>query len=119
MRRLEPVMQKVLANFAATVGVCHKSGEIVPISCAHRAAASDVVTAYCFGNSIENLSREDYNRPFQDAVRSLFDMSAWFLHLPWLSPFMDANPLYINAWLWRLVAAPNGISIALQLIFYL
>lgn len=92
VRRLEPVLQKALANLLRRLEACHKSGEIMPISCAHRAAAADVITAHCFGRSIGNLSREDYNRPFLDAIRSLFDMSAWFLHLPWLSPLLNALP---------------------------
>lgn len=109
VRLLEPVLQKVLVNLLRRLEACHKSGEIMPISCAYRAAAVDVVTAYCFGHSIENLSREDYNRPFQDALHSLFTMSAWFLHLPWLSPLMNALPNSI------LCALMPGIGDWLQL----
>lgn len=92
VRRLEPVLQKVLVNLLRRLEACQKSGGIMLISRAYRAAAVDVVTAYCFGQSVDNLSREDYNRHFQDAVNSLFEMSAWFTHLPWLSSLITALP---------------------------
>lgn len=92
MRWLEPVFQKVLVNLQRRLKACHKSGEMMPISHALRAVSVDVVTAYCFGQSIENLSRENYDRPFQDAGHSFIGVSAWFIHWPWLSPLMSALP---------------------------
>lgn len=92
VRRLELVLQKVLANLLGQLEACQKSGEIMPISPAYSAVAVDVITVYYFAHSIENLGREDHNSSFHDALLSLVQMSACLMRLPWLSLLINALP---------------------------
>lgn len=67
VRWLEHVFQEVLVNPLRRLEACQIYREIMPISRTHRAVSVDAVKTYCFGQSVEDPSRENYDRPFQDA----------------------------------------------------
>lgn len=64
----------------------------MPLGNVYRALSSDVITAYCFGESTMFLMRDDYNAPFFDAVYKFFKLSWWNTHVGWFGPLMKSIP---------------------------
>ncbi len=68
-------------------------GEVIPLTLAYQAMASDIITEYCFGTSTNNLDKEDYNKEFYMANHSLFEIAHLLLHIGWLGPLMNSLPI--------------------------
>ena len=71
----------------------------MPLSAAYKAATSDIITGYCFGESTGFLMRDDYNSPFFDAVAENFGLAWWMTHVPWLGPLLNSIPMNVQAML--------------------
>ena len=96
IRRLEPVIAETLDNLLQRLDAAAKTGEVVPLSTACKAVASDIITAYCFGESTEFLLRADYNSALFDAVAKFFGIAWLMTHVGWLGPLLDSIPTNVQ-----------------------
>lgn len=60
----------------------------MPLTTAYKAATSDIIMGYCFGEPTGFLMRDDYNSPCFDAVAELFGLVWWMTHVAWLGPLL-------------------------------
>lgn len=96
IRRLEPVIMETLDNLLHCLDASAKSGRVMPLSRAYQALTSDVITAYCFGESTGFLMREDYNSPLFEAVIKFFALAWWTTHIAWLGPLVNSVPINVQ-----------------------
>ena len=96
IRRLEPVIMETLDNLLHRLDASAKSGRVMPLSRAYQALTSDVITAYCFGESTGFLMREDYNSPLFEAVIKFFALAWWMTHIAWLGPLVNSVPINVQ-----------------------
>ncbi|KAK4066062.1 uncharacterized protein Triagg1_8371 [Trichoderma aggressivum f. europaeum] len=92
IRRLEEPIQETLAAILARMKTASKSVEVMPMSLIYKAATSDIITKYAFGNSTDYVNRKDYNVGFFEAVDANFGMAWPMTHIPWLGPLMNSIP---------------------------
>lgn len=97
IRRLEPVITQTLDNLLHRLDACAKSGEVLTLSTAYKAATSDIITGYCFGESPGFLMWNDYNSPFFDAVAKNFGLAWWMTHVAWLGPLLNSIPTGVQS----------------------
>ena len=71
----------------------------MPLSTAYKAATSDIITGYCFGESNGFLLLGDYNSPFFDAVAETFGLAHWMTHVAWLGPLLNSIPTTVQSML--------------------
>jgi cytochrome P450 len=93
VRQLEPVIQSGLKKLMSRIETSRRVGEVIPLTLAYQAMASDIITEYCFGTSTNNLDKEDYNKEFYMANHSLFEIAHLLLHIGWLGPLMNSLPI--------------------------
>jgi hypothetical protein len=72
-----------------------QQGEVIPMSLLCRAATSDIITGYCFGEATSYLDYPDYNEPFFSAVDSNFAMAWPLTYISWLGPVLSVIPPWI------------------------
>ena len=92
VRRLEPVLQQTLENLLSRFSECAKTGAIMTVNTAYKAAAIDIITGYAFGVSVDYVKKNDYNVHYFDAVEASFEMVWWITHIPWLGSLMTSIP---------------------------
>ncbi|RFU78092.1 cytochrome p450 [Trichoderma arundinaceum] len=92
IRRLEEPIQETLAAILGRMKTASKSVEMMPMSLIYKAATSDIITKYAFGNSTEYVNREDYNVGFFEAVDANFGMAWPMTYIAWLGPLMNSIP---------------------------
>ena len=71
----------------------------MPLTYAYKALASDVITAYCFGESTEYLTWDDYNSALFDTVSKFLKLAWWMTHVGWLGPFLNSIPVKVQVML--------------------
>ena len=96
IRRLEPVIFETLDNLLQRLDDAAKSGEVVPMSAVYKAVASDIVNAYCFGESSGFVMQDDYNLPLFDAVAKFFGLAWLMTHVWWLGPLINSIPTKVQ-----------------------
>ena len=99
IRRLEPVITEALDNLLKRLDGCAKTGNPMPLTYAYKALTSDVITAYCFGQSTGYLTWEDFNSPLFDTVSKFLELSWWMTHVRWLGPMLDSLPVKVQVML--------------------
>lgn len=97
VRRLEPIILVSLEKLLGRLDSCRKSGTTVPMTVVYKAATSDIITGYCFGESTNYLDKDDYNVSFFEAVESLFEICHWMTHISWVGPLIAAVPIPLAA----------------------
>ncbi|KAF7950062.1 hypothetical protein EAE96_007363 [Botrytis aclada] len=97
VRRLEPIIQETLKQFLSRLEICRKSGEVMPLANALKAATADIITAYSFGQSANYIDREDYNASFFRAIDSLLSFAHLFTHIGWLHYLLESLPRKVAA----------------------
>ena len=95
IHRLEPIIQRTLKKVLGRLARKAESGEPIAMQLLFAATTSDIISDYCFGQSSNNLDREDLNAPyftgFTEGVRAYHLLST----LPWLPSLLKALPLSI------------------------
>ena len=86
-------------NLLHRLDVAAKHHQVVPLNTAYKAVTSDVITAYCFGESTGYLMQENYNSPLFDAVFKMFQIAWLMTHIAWLGPLLDSIPMRVQAML--------------------
>ncbi|KAF2843056.1 cytochrome P450 [Patellaria atrata CBS 101060] len=100
IRKLEPIITISLEKILGRMESASKTGEVMSLNYVFKAATSDIITKYAFGNSTNFLDYPDYNMPFMKAVDSVFKMNHALMHFPWLGPLLEASP----RWFCRILA---------------
>ena len=93
IRRLEPVITEALDNLLERLDASAKTGDVMPLTYAYKALTSDVITAYCFGESTRYLTWDDFNSPLFDTVSKFLELAWWMTHVRWLGPMLDSLPI--------------------------
>jgi cytochrome P450 len=83
IQRLEPILQRTLKKVLGRLAQNAKSGEPLGMQLLYAATTSDIISDYCFGQSSNNLDREDLNEPYFSA----FTESIKGFHIASFSPW--------------------------------
>ncbi len=92
VRNVEPIIKNSLDKLLSRMELAGKIGEKMPMIYVFKAATSDIITRYAFGNSTNFMDLDDYNMPFFKAIEQTFLLSPACMHFPWLGPLMEALP---------------------------
>lgn len=95
IRRLEPVLKQCLAKCLGRLERAGKEGTIMTAGLLYSAVTSDIISDYCFGESYNNLDKEDLNKEFFDAFHEAskgYHVGCWN---PWIVPVMTALPQWV------------------------
>lgn len=92
VRNVEPIIKNSLHKLLLRMEQAGKTGEIMPMIYVFKAATSDIITKYAFGNSTNFMDLDNYNMPFFQAIEQTFLLSPACMHFPWLGPLMEALP---------------------------
>lgn len=95
IRRLEPMIQDIIAQVLNRMDICGKSGEVIPMNTVYKALTCDVITRYSFGKSTNFVTKEDYNSACFDATKKMFECLPWMYHIGWLGSLMESLPIAI------------------------
>jgi cytochrome P450 len=92
IRRLEPVLHKCLRKVLNRLAQNAESGEPLRMNLLYSATTSDIISEYCFGESYNNLDKEDLNEPFFSAFHEASKGYHFGSFNPWLVPTITALP---------------------------
>lgn len=92
VRNVEPIIKNSLHKLLLRMELASKTGEKMAMIYVFKAATSDIITKYAFGNSTNFMDLDDYNMPFFKAIEQTFLLSPACMHFPWLGPLMEALP---------------------------
>jgi cytochrome P450 len=95
IQHLEPILQRTLKKVLGRLAQNAESGEPVRMQLLYAATTSDIISDYSFGQSSNNLDREDLNAPyfagFTAGVKAYHQLST----ISWLPSFIKALPLSV------------------------
>lgn len=115
VRRLEPVLQRTLKKVLGRLERSSKAGEPVVSNLLYSATTSDIISDYCFGESYNNLDKDDFNEPFFSAFHEAgkgYHFACWN---PWLVPTVTALPQWIvSLFMPQLDVFLNLVKVSLQ-----
>jgi cytochrome P450 len=92
IRRLEPVLHRCLERILGRLARNAQSGEPMKMNMLFNATTSDIISDYCFGESYNNLDKEDFNEPYflaEHDNRLIFHFATFS---PWLLPVVKTLP---------------------------
>jgi len=92
VRGLEPVVQQCLHKALDRLDQNALSGKPMTMNLLYCATTSDIISGYCFGESYNNLDKEDLNEQFFSAQHDSgkgYHFACWN---PWLIPTVTALP---------------------------
>ncbi|KAK0112469.1 hypothetical protein ONS96_001706 [Cadophora gregata f. sp. sojae] len=92
VRRLEPVLQGCLRKVLGRLERQANTKEPIVTNLMYSAVTSDIISDYCFGESYNNLDKEDFNERFFSAFRESVKGYHFACWNPWLVPTMRALP---------------------------
>ncbi|KAJ5295943.1 hypothetical protein N7508_010764 [Penicillium antarcticum] len=92
IRRLEDRIQNTAGKLMDRLVKAGKTGEILQLKLAFKAATCDIISEYCFGVSTKYVERDDFNRGWFDAVDAMFNMAWSMTYISWLGPVMARLP---------------------------
>jgi hypothetical protein len=99
IQRLEPILQRTFKKVLGRLAQQAESGEPIGMHLLYAATTSDIISDYCFGQSSNNLDREDLNAPyfdeFAEGVKAYHQMST----ISWLPLLIQALPLSVAMFL--------------------
>lgn len=92
VRNVEPIIKNSLHKLLSRMESASRTGEKMPMIYVFKAATSDIITKYAFGESTNFMDLDHYNMPFFQAIEKTFVLSPACMHFPWLGPLMEALP---------------------------
>jgi len=95
--RLEPVIQSRVDALCERLREAQKSREPVNLGVAYFALATDVITAYCFGESYGFLAKPDFGPEWAASLMKVAELSHLLKQFGWLYPMMQALPPWLVA----------------------
>lgn len=95
IRRLDPILQRTLTKVLGRLSDAAKSGKIMGMNLLYSATTSDIIYDYCFGESSNNLDREDLNKPYFSASTESAEGYHFASFNPWFIPMLRAFPMEI------------------------
>jgi cytochrome P450 len=95
VRGVEPIVRQAVDKILKRLDQQAKTGEPTRLIILFAAATHDIISEYCFGQSLGNLDRADLNESFFDAI-SEGSLSFHFdSYLPWIYAILQRVPTYI------------------------
>ena len=94
VRRLVPIIDETCANLLRRIDQVGKTGEIMALNPAIRAATKDVIQAYALGDGTKCLDMDDFNASFF-ATLSAERMTHVSVHFYFIMQIMTKLPPYI------------------------
>lgn len=103
IQRLEPILQRTLKKVLGRLAQNAESGEPIGMHLLYSATTSDIISDYCFGQSYNNLDREDLNARyfagFTKGVKRYHQLST----ISWLPSLIQAFPLRVAIFLFPMI----------------
>jgi hypothetical protein len=99
IRRLDPILQRTLTKVLRNLSTAAKSGKVMGMNLLWSATTSDIIYDYCFGESTNNLDREDLNEPFFSASTKNSRGYHFASHNPWFIPVLTSVPMAVMIFL--------------------
>jgi hypothetical protein len=99
VRRLEPILQRTLGKVLRNLAAAAKTGEPMEMNLLWSATTSDIIFDYCFGESTNNLDKEDLNEPFFTAYTEAGRGFHFACYNPWFVPMLKTVPMNIMVFL--------------------
>lgn len=96
IRKTEQIIHSSVNKLLSRMESASTSGEVMPLSYVFKAATSDIITKYLFGESTDFMDLPDYNMPFMKAVDVVFLLNHALMHFPWLGPLMETSPRWVS-----------------------
>jgi hypothetical protein len=93
IRRLDPILQRTLTKVLRNLSSAAKSGKIMGMNLLYSATTSDIIYDYCFGESSNNLDREDLNEPYFSAQTENGRGYHFGSFNPWFIPMLMTMPI--------------------------
>ncbi|MCJ1465918.1 hypothetical protein MMC07_004537 [Pseudocyphellaria aurata] len=93
IRRLEPLIHDLTAQFLLRMDMYGQTGEPMPMDLAFKAVTSDIINKIIFGTSSGCVTREDFNGPYFDICSNFFEYLHWMHHVSWLGSLIGALPI--------------------------
>ncbi|CZT46526.1 related to trichodiene oxygenase cytochrome P450 [Rhynchosporium secalis] len=97
VRKLEPVLQRTLQKVLERLDRSSKSGEVMVTNTLYSAATSDIISDHCFGESSNNLDKEDLSKPYFSAFHDAGKGFHFITWNPWFVPTIEALPQWVVA----------------------
>jgi cytochrome P450 len=92
---LEPRIKHILQLLVDRLKA--EKGEVVNLNCAMAAVSMDVISEYCFGESMNSMKRKEYGKEWLEIAHDGISMRPLGRQFPWLVNFMIDLPPTIAA----------------------
>jgi cytochrome P450 len=113
IQRLEPILQRTLKKVLSRLAQNAESGEPIRMQLLYAATTSDISSDYCFGQSSNNLDREDLNAPyfaaFTEGVKIYHQLSI----LSWIPSLLKLLPLRVAMLLFPIEGVVKEIKVCI------
>ena len=95
IRRLEPIIQERIAKMMWRLEVEAAAGADVQLHRVFKACASDVITTYGLGDSLDFLSMPDYGQAWFASTDFFFYLTHVFAVFPWFVQLVQFAPSWL------------------------
>ena len=92
MNKLEIINREKVSTLLERFEIHRATGKSISLSIILRALTSDIINQYAFGNSGNNLGRDDYNASFYESIAAFFEVAPAAMHCSWLGPLLNSLP---------------------------
>ena len=92
VNKLEIINREKVSTLLERFEMHRATGKLISLSIILRALTSDIINQYAFGNSGNNLDRDDYNAPFYESIAAFFEIAPAAMHCGWLGPVLNSLP---------------------------
>jgi hypothetical protein len=99
IRRLDPILQRTLTKVLRNLSAAAESGKIMGMNLLYSATTSDIIYDYCFGESSDNLDREDLNKPYFSGATESGRGYHFASFNPWFIPMLTTMPMQVMIFL--------------------
>ena len=99
VKRLEPMIKDITSRLLKRLDSASLSREALTMRMVYKAVTSDVINAYAFGKSNNEIDMPDFNAPYQLGMEKLNDVIHVLLQLGWLYPLLDMLPNAVASWI--------------------
>jgi hypothetical protein len=95
VRRLEPILKSYMQKMMTRIEESGKAEEVIQIHRMFKAAASDIITHYAFGDNMGYMDSPDYGEAFQESTEWFFYLTHIFGLVPWLVQYAQNAPVWL------------------------
>ena len=92
IRRLEPIIQNIISKLMKRLDSAALTGDVLSMRVVYKSLTSDVINAYTFGYSDNDIDKEDFNGPLWYGMEQAFKVIYVLALIEWLAPFLRKLP---------------------------